>query len=74
MKHQLTQLIPQEERLAIATQQSALRIGIPKEHTYQEHRICLSPDDVAVLVANGHQLVIETGAGEGNSEKIHTEG
>ncbi|WP_454986204.1 alanine dehydrogenase [Capnocytophaga bilenii] len=69
MKHQLTQLIPQEERLAIATQQSALRIGIPKEHTYQEHRICLSPDDVAVLVANGHQLVIETGAGEGANFK-----
>ena len=64
MQSSLTQLIPQEERLAVATEQKSLKIGLPKEHVFQERRICLTPDDVAVLVANGHQLLIEAGAGD----------
>ena len=64
MQSSLTQLIPQEERLAVATEQKSLKIGLPKERVFQERRICLTPDDVAVLVANGHQLLIETGAGD----------
>ena len=64
MQSSLTQLIPQEERLAVATEQKSLKIGLPKERVFQERRICLTPDDVAVLVANGHQLLIEAGAGD----------
>ena len=64
MQSSLTQLIPQEERLAVVTEQKSLKIGLPKERVFQERRICLTPDDVAVLVANGHQLLIETGAGD----------
>lgn len=64
MQSSLTQLIPQEERLAVATEQKSLKIGLPKERVFQERRICLTPDDVAVLIANGHQLLIETGAGD----------
>lgn len=64
MQSSLTQLIPQEERLAVATEQKSLKIGLPKERAFQERRICLTPDDVAVLVANGHQLLIEAGAGD----------
>ena len=64
MQSSLTQLIPQEERLAVATEQKSLKIGLPKERVFQERRICLTPDDVAVLVANGHQLLIEVGAGD----------
>jgi alanine dehydrogenase len=64
MQSSLTQLIPQEERLAVATEQKSLKIGLPKERIFQERRICLTPDDVAVLVANGHQLLIEAGAGD----------
>jgi len=64
MQSSLTQLIPQEERLAVATEQKLLKIGLPKERVFQERRICLTPDDVAVLVANGHQLLIEAGAGD----------
>ena len=60
----LSQLLPQEERLAVSNEQKSLKIGLPKEHTFQEHRICLTPDEVAVLVANGHQILIEAGAGE----------
>ena len=64
MQSSLTQLIPQEERLAVVTEQKSLKIGLPKERIFQERRICLTPDDVAVLVANGHQLLIEAGAGD----------
>ena len=64
MQSSLTQLIPQEERLAVATEQKSLKIGLHKERVFQERRICLTPDDVAVLVANGHQLLIEAGAGD----------
>ena len=60
----LSQLLPQEERLAVSNEQKSLKIGLPKEQTFQEHRICLTPDEVAVLVANGHQILIEAGAGE----------
>lgn len=64
MQSSLTQLIPQEERLAVATEQKSLKIGLPKERVFQERRICLTPDDIALLVANGHQLLIEAGAGD----------
>ena len=64
MQSSLTQLIPQEERLAVVTEQKSLKIGLPKERVFQERRICLTPDDIAVLVANGHQLLIEAGAGD----------
>jgi alanine dehydrogenase len=58
------QLLPQEEKLEIARQKSKLFIGIPKETSYQEHRICLTPDAVNSLVYNGHRVMIEAGAGE----------
>ncbi|MDO4229295.1 MAG: alanine dehydrogenase [Capnocytophaga sp.] len=60
----LFQILPQEERLMVSNQRISLKIGLPKESTFQERRICLAPDDVAVLVANGHQILIESGAGE----------
>ncbi len=58
------QLIPQEEMLEITRSKSDLFIGIPKETHFQEKRICLTPDAVAALVAQGHKVLIEKGAGE----------
>ncbi len=58
-------LIPQEERLAIQFRKSELQIGIPKEIRLQEKRICLTPDAVGTLVAHGHKIIMESGAGEG---------
>ncbi|HPF10269.1 MAG TPA: alanine dehydrogenase [Flavobacteriaceae bacterium] len=57
------QLIPQEETLEIAKQKSELFIGIPKETHFQERRICLTPDAVAAIVAQGHRVLLEKGAG-----------
>ena len=57
------QLLPQEEKLEIARHKSELFIGIPKETSYQERRICLTPDAVGSLVSHGHRVMIESGAG-----------
>ncbi len=57
------QLLPQEEKLEIARQKSALFIGIPKETSYQERRICLTPDAVNTLTSQGHRVLLEAGAG-----------
>ncbi|WGH76072.1 alanine dehydrogenase [Tenacibaculum tangerinum] len=59
------QLMPQTEMLEIKKQKGDLFIGLPKETHFEEKRISLSPDAVAALVAHGHRVVIETGAGEG---------
>ncbi len=57
------ELIPQEEKLEILKNKGELFIGIPKETSYQEKRICLSPDAVAAITAHGHRVLIESGAG-----------
>ncbi len=58
------QLLPQEETLEILKHKRELLIGIPNENQYQEQRICLTPDAVNALTANGHRVLIEAGAGE----------
>jgi len=57
------QLLPQEETLEVARQRGELFIGLPKETSYQERRICLTPDAVSSLVAHGHRVLLESGAG-----------
>jgi len=59
------ELIPQEETLEILRQKGELFIGVPKENQFQEKRICLTPDAVNALVANGHKVLIESEAGKG---------
>jgi alanine dehydrogenase len=61
------QLLPQEEKLEIARQKSELFIGIPKETSYQERRICLTPDAVTSITYHGHRVMIEAGAGLSSS-------
>ena len=62
-----SQLLPQEEKLEVARHKSELFIGIPKETSYQERRICLTPDAVSSLVSHGHRVMLESGAGETSS-------
>lgn len=61
------QLLPQEEKLEIGKHKSDLFIGIPKETSYQERRICLTPDAVSSLVSHGHRVMIESDAGKNAS-------
>ena len=57
-------MVPQEEMLEIARKKGSLKIGIPKEISFQENRVALVPDDVALLVNNGHEVIVETNAGK----------
>lgn len=54
---------PQEEMLEVTRKKGKLYIGIPKEMAFQENRVPLVPDAVALLVNNGHKIVVEAGAG-----------
>ncbi len=56
----------QEEVLDIKFKSKPLMIGIPKEIAFQENRIGLIPEAVSVLVANGHEVLMEHNAGEGS--------
>jgi alanine dehydrogenase len=56
----------QEEVLDIKFRSKPLMIGIPKEIAFQENRIGLIPEAVSVLVANGHEVLMEHNAGEGS--------
>jgi len=54
---------PQEAMLELRNKKNSLYIGIPKETSFQENRIALTPLSVGLLVQNGHEVVIEAGAG-----------
>ncbi|MBU0487314.1 MAG: alanine dehydrogenase, partial [Bacteroidetes bacterium] len=56
-------LLPLEETLEVNKQKSQLRIGVPKETSYQENRVALVPDAVNLLVQNGHEVLVESDAG-----------
>jgi alanine dehydrogenase len=56
-----------EETLDVKPKGAELFIGIPKETSFNENRVALTPDAVGVLVNNGHRVIIETKAGEGAS-------
>jgi len=58
------ELLPQEEMLEIQKKKGELFIGLPKETSYQEKRVCLTPDAVAAITANGHRVLIESKAGK----------
>jgi alanine dehydrogenase len=56
-------MLPQEAMLEVGKKASSLQIGIPKETSFQEKRVSLVPAAVALLVNNGHEIIVETGAG-----------
>ena len=56
-----------EETLDIKPKGAELLIGIPRENSFNENRIALTPEAVGVMIANGHQVVVETKAGDGAS-------
>ncbi len=64
-----------EETLDVKPKTESLTIGIPKEDSFNEKRIALTPEAVGVMVANGHHVNVETKAGEGAnySDKDYSE-
>jgi alanine dehydrogenase len=57
-------LMPQESMLEIKASHKDLLIGIPREISFQENRIGLVPESVALLANNGHRIIVETNAGK----------
>ncbi len=57
-------LQPQEKLQQVKKKRSDLQIAVPAEITYQEKRVALSPLSVEMLINNGHEVRIETGAGK----------
>ena len=68
-------LYPQEEMLKVKKGKHSFFIGLPREVSLQENRISLTPDAVALLINNGHEVWVETMAGEGSkfSDKQYSE-
>ena len=42
-----------------------MRVGVPREIKVQEYRVGLTPTSVREVVAHGHQVLVERGAGAG---------
>jgi len=60
------ELIPKAEKLEVIKKGKQFSIGIPKETCLNERRTCITPDAVQVLVEHGHEIIIESGAGQGS--------
>jgi len=43
-----------------------MNVGILKEIKTEENRVCMTPAGVEVMIANGHKLLVEKGAGSGS--------
>jgi len=54
---------PQESMLEVKHKKNKLYIGIPKEISFQENRVPLTPLSVALLINNGHDVMLESNAG-----------
>ncbi|MBX2970201.1 MAG: alanine dehydrogenase [Cyclobacteriaceae bacterium] len=59
-------LAPQEKLMAVKKGKHSFFLGLPREISLQENRITLTPDAVALLVNNGHEIWVETKAGVGS--------
>jgi alanine dehydrogenase len=56
-------LMPQEETLEVGTKKKQLKIGIPSEDHTIESRVPLTPEAVEILTGQGHEVILESGAG-----------
>jgi alanine dehydrogenase len=59
------ELQTQEKLQSLKKKNHGLQIGIPKETTYQENRVPLSPLSVQLLIHNGSEVTVESNAGVG---------
>ena len=57
-------IMPMEAMSWTKQNAKSIQIGLPKESSTYENRISLSPQAVQLLVANGHELIMERGAAD----------
>lgn len=58
-----TSLLPLEKQQLVGEKKRRLKIGVPSEAANEERRVALAPYAISILVANGHEVQIESGAG-----------
>lgn len=61
----------QEAFMPSGNKKNSLVIGIPKEILFQENRVALTPLSVALLIENGHKVMLESKAGESSNFMDH---
>lgn len=59
----VTGFIPQEQMQPVGFEDKSLCISMPKECSFQEKRVPLTPGSIRLLVNNGHRVIIEDEAG-----------
>ena len=57
-------IMPMEAMSWTKQNAKSIQIALPKETAIYENRIGLTPQAVQLLVANGHEVIVENGAGE----------
>ena len=50
----------------VADREAIMRIGVPKEIRQDEYRVALTPAGTRELTRRGHEVVVQSGAGEGS--------
>src|SRR5690349_14025193 len=69
-RNRVTQVAPTTWRhppaVAVNYRRATLRIGVPKEVKNHEYRVAITPIGVHELVAHGHEVFVERGAGVGS--------
>ncbi|MBL7789487.1 MAG: alanine dehydrogenase [Chitinophagales bacterium] len=53
----------QEQPIVVGEKKNSFSIGVPREKTFQENRVALTPESVHMLSHHGIKVQIETGAG-----------
>ncbi len=53
-----------DKRAEVGERHQDLRIGVPSEVSNEERRVALAPSGVSALVANGHKVQVQEGAGK----------
>ncbi len=70
-----TAFMPQEEQLETAVRHRKISIGVPSDKKNDEKRVALTPESANLLVDNGHEVIVQKGAGAGAnySDKDYSE-
>lgn len=66
-----SELSPKEELLMVKKGKAGSTIGLPREISLDENRISLTPEAVALITGRGHEVIIETKAGNGCKYSDH---
>jgi alanine dehydrogenase len=59
-------LVQSAAQLTDQPKEEIMIVGILKEIKTEENRVCMTPAGVEVMIANGHKLLVEKGAGSGS--------